>query len=412
MYIGSVFRYNKGTQDCEGGNTWFYYTNCPKLDIATSFVIDSSKFLFGYQPYVQLRSLSSGGLNFAINCTNVHVNATNLRLYGNKGYFGGNAHFYFMLFTSISIAIENSYLGAGQASRGAGALVFIGEDTAVNDKDSCSHHSLHFQNHHQLMYFSNVTFQENAAQNSGAGFQIEDRMEPGHWCANQLVVIENCHFIGNTINDSWVGGGAAARFSSAALSQLVYPSCMKRNIQIQFRNTTFENNTIHSYESYPRVFESTLSIESYVNVTFVNCTFIGNQGSAIYAFQTDIIFQGNNTFHNNSGKLGAGLSLFVNSFLYLKPHTNLLFSNNKAQYFGGAIFTDLEVEIPGTVLPCFFQVLKEGLEEQTAVSSIHVEFVNNTAKTAGSSLYGGYLNDCQGLGLPVSGFDVFKKIFH
>jgi len=94
------------------------------------------------------------------------------------------------------------------------------------------------------------------------------------------------------------------------------------------------------------VFESTLSIESYVNVTFVNCTFIGNQGSAIYAFQTDIIFQGKNTFHKNSGKLGAGLSLFVNSFLYLKPHTNLLFSNNKAQYFGGAIFTDLEVEIP------------------------------------------------------------------
>jgi len=227
LITGSVFRYNRGTQDCEGGNTWFYYTNCPKLDIATSFVIDSSKFLFGYKPYVQLRSLSSGGLNFAMNCTNVHVNATNLRLYGNEGYFGGNAHFYFLLFTSISVTIENSYLGAGQASRGAGALVFIGEDTAVNDKDSCSHHSLHFQNHHQLMYFSNVTFQENAAQNSGAGFQIEDRMEPGHWCANQLVVIENCHFIRNTINDSWGGGGAAARFSSAALSQLVYPSCMK-----------------------------------------------------------------------------------------------------------------------------------------------------------------------------------------
>ena len=180
-------------------------------------------------------------------------------------------------------------------------------------------------------------------------------------------------------------------------------------MQIQFRNTTFENNMIHSYS---RVFESAIAIESYVNVTFVNCTFIGNQGSAIYAFQTDVIFQGKNTFHNNSGKLGAGLSLFVNSFLYLKPHTNLLFSNNKAQYFGGAIFTDLEMEIPETVLPCFFQVLKEGLEEQTAVSSIHVEFVNNTAGTAGSSLYGGYLDDCQGLGLLVSGFEVFKKIFH
>jgi len=64
------------------------------------------------------------------------------------------------------------------------------------------------------------------------------------------------------------------------------------------------------------------------------------------------------------------------------------------------------------LLDASFRYLKKGLEEQTAVSSIHVEFVNNTARTAGYSLYGGYLDDCQGLGLHVSGFDVFKKIFH
>jgi len=147
---------------------------------------------------------------------------------------------------------------------------------------------------------------------------------------------------------------------------------------------------------------STLSIESYVNVTFINYTFIGNQVSALYAFQTDIMFQGKNTLHNNSGKLGAGLSLFMNSFLYLKPHTNLLLLNNKAQYFGGAIFTDLEVEIPGTVFFASSRYSQKVLGEQTAVNTIHVEFVNNTAGTAGSSLYGGYLNDCQGLGLLVS----------
>ena len=26
LITGSVFRYNRGTQDCEGGNTWFYYS--------------------------------------------------------------------------------------------------------------------------------------------------------------------------------------------------------------------------------------------------------------------------------------------------------------------------------------------------------------------------------------------------
>jgi len=84
-----------------------------------------------------------------LNCTNVHVNATNLRLYGNEGYFGGNAQFYFMLFTNFSITLEDSILGVGQASRAAGALVAIDEDTAVNDEDSCGDYSVLNQNYHK-----------------------------------------------------------------------------------------------------------------------------------------------------------------------------------------------------------------------------------------------------------------------
>jgi len=171
---GSVFRHNRATQDCVGGNTWFYYSNCPELDIATSLEIGSTKFLFGYQSHVQFHSLGSGGLNFVMNCTNVHIIATKLGLYNNDGYFGGNAQFYFFLFTNISITLENSYLGAGQASRGAGALVAIDETTAVNDKDSCGDYSVLNQKYHKLVHLSNVTFSENSARTSGAGFQIED----------------------------------------------------------------------------------------------------------------------------------------------------------------------------------------------------------------------------------------------
>jgi len=137
-------------QDCVGGNTYFFYGNCPKLDITTSLVIDSSKFLFGYQPQVQNHWEGSGGLNFLMNCANVYINASNLKLSGNKGYFGGNVQFFFKLFTNVSVILEDSILDAGQASRGAGAFVAIDQDTAVNDEDSCSHHSLHFWNHHQL----------------------------------------------------------------------------------------------------------------------------------------------------------------------------------------------------------------------------------------------------------------------
>ena len=109
-------------------------------------------------------------------------------------------------------------------------------------------------------------------------------------------------------------------------------------------------------------------------------------------------------FRNNYGIVGAGLSLFMNSFMYLKPHTKLLFANNYALLFGGAIFTDLEVEIPST-LPCFFQVLTEDFLNTIQVTS-------NTAGFAGSSLYGGYLDECHGMGLSVSGLSMFKKIFY
>ena len=180
LITNSIFRYNKATLDCVGGNTWIYYGNCPKLDTPTLLTISSSRFLFGKQFHVQFLSLGSGGLNFVMNCTNVSVYATNLTLHGNEGYFGGNMYLYFLLFTNISVTLENSSLTAGSASRGAGALIIIDQDVAVNDKHSCGDHSVLNQKHHQLVYLSNVTFDGNSAGISGAGLQIEDRITPGY----------------------------------------------------------------------------------------------------------------------------------------------------------------------------------------------------------------------------------------
>jgi len=45
---------------------------------------------------------------------NVYINASNLKLLSNDGYFGKNAQFCFMLFTSISVTLEDSILDAGQ----------------------------------------------------------------------------------------------------------------------------------------------------------------------------------------------------------------------------------------------------------------------------------------------------------
>ena len=190
----SVFRYNRATQDCIGGNAWIYYGNCPNRGTASSLIINSSQFLFGKVPITQSHSLGTGGLSFYIKCTNVSVNAANLTMYGNEGHYGGNLCIHFWLFTNISVTMENSYLGAGRGSRGGGVFVKIDPDVPVNDKYSCGDHSVLNQKSHQLVYFSNVTFDGNSAGNSGAGLEIED-FTPGYLCAVQLVMIDDSVFI-------------------------------------------------------------------------------------------------------------------------------------------------------------------------------------------------------------------------
>ena len=405
LITNSIFRYNIGTQDCIGANTWIYYGNCPKLETPTLLTISTSQFLFGKQFHVQFLSLGSGGLNFVMNCTNVSVYATNLTLYGNEGYFGGNLYLYFLLFTNISVTLQNSSLTAGCSSRGAGALVIIDQDVAVNDKYSCGDHSVLNQKHHQLIYLSNVTFDGNSAEHSGGGLQIEDRITPGYLCAIQLVVIENSVFTNNTLTASWLNGQAVRLGTFPYTVQIYNDVQTKRNIQTEFRNTKFKN---HERDHF-----AVVKIESYVNVTFSNCTFLDNKATAIQVLQTDVIFEGNNTFQNNRGISGAGLSLFMNSYMYLKPHTNLQFFNNHALSVGGAIYTDLTLKLPGLILPCFFQVITEGQEEAFVMSTISVEFVNNTAGIAGSSLYGGYIEGCKGFNrLDTGGVAAFKNMFH
>ena len=106
----------------------------------------------------------------------------------------------------------------------------------------------------------------------------------------------------------------------------------------------------------------------------VTFTFENSMDSVLDAFDSRLIFQGNNTFKNNSALVGAGIYL-LQSYLHVHPHTNILFENNHAVYVGGAIYTEDQ--------PCFFDI-----DLQRVYKTINVNFINNTAGSAGSALYG------------------------
>ena len=117
---------------------------------------------------------------------------------------------------------------------------------------------------------------------------------------------------------------------------------------------------------------------SYVNVTFLSCTFLNSKAVAIHVFQTNVIFWGDNTlmWYFKTAVVVLVQGSIVHE-LYLKPHTNQLLTTNHIPSVGGAVYTDLTLESPGLTLSCFFQVSTEGQKE--VISTISVEFVNITA---------------------------------
>ena len=115
-------------------------------------------------------------------------------------------------------------------------------------------------------------------------------------------------------------------------------------------------------------------------VLLIDCTFQKNVHSAIHATSSKIIFQGTNIFSYNSGYTGGGVSL-AESFMYLMPHTHVMFENNQAYSRGGAIYIHLAHQ-------CFFKEVFPNSKD-----TIRVTFINNTAEFAGASIYG-EIRDC------------------
>ncbi len=142
------------------------------------------------------------------------------------------------------------------------------------------------------------------------------------------------------------------------------------------RNTSFVGR---NHESGMGVQNSVIFLSN-AAILFVNCTFENNTGSSLISAQfSKVVFQANNVFRNSSAPIGAGIRLMLGSYMYLEPHTNILFEGNHADYVGGAIYTDSK---PGE--QCFYRDTDSIISEDT----VTVNFFRNTANFAGSSIYG------------------------
>ena len=107
-----------------------------------------------------------------------------------------------------------------------------------------------------------------------------------------VYIIENCSFV----NNSGSPGSALAVSQVDTFGTIGSPPSLKLAIQLVFRNCSFFGN------SYPSIFRPN-SIQNFEqdlfnvvflhlvqDITFINCTFKGNNGTALYTYGTPFSF--------------------------------------------------------------------------------------------------------------------------
>ena len=132
------------------------------------------------------------------------------------------------------------------------------------------------------------------------------------------------------------------------------------------------------------------------NITFVGTSYFygntGSSGGAIQSSDSNIMFSGTAYFERNVADIGGAMLLGETSKLILKPKLNISFILNHANDSGGALyFRDSQCSLGTTKLDCF--IIIDG--PLASISNVSLHFVNNSAGSTGSVLYGGQFDKCR-----------------
>ena len=147
-----------------------------------------------------------------------------------------------------------------------------------------------------------------------------------------------------------------------------------------------------------------------------NVTFLRNSaqqyGGAILVDGSTIVVESEAmaAFIENEAYNGGAIAFQNDARIILKSHSKITFKRNHAHQYGGALYVEeptpeIHFHLYSYKIRCFFDI-------PTSLHAIpRLLFANNTADTAGSSLYGGWVNFCtNSKGKP--GMVVFNEMFH
>ena len=296
---------------------------------------------------------------------------------------------------------------------------------------------------HVVLYNLHVTERESYRMSSRPGISVEYEpyyTAPGikhHGIHHRIIIIKQSHLRGSCIairnqkpllkHDLYIEirsvvssesyCSSAVTVESTAYLSIENTSIIRSNyniFEIVSSTVYFENTTLFSsnhgtftvkhgnvtfigllqvLSNSPVEFESTFilrqsKITFYQNILFQSNS--GIQGGAISAYDSILILNNSAVaFLSNSADNGGAISLKDGSVLRMYDNSTLYFYENHANHYGGGIYVEeAHLWSPDTFsLKCFV--------ETNAHHASRIIFANNTAKLAGKSLFGGWIDMCE-----------------
>jgi predicted outer membrane repeat protein len=381
---------------CSGGNALFVYEDlkqCPPNSIQYTLQILESIFTVGVNGFggrLPDEFLTRGaGLGIVLSQSSygVTVIMNGIVLYGNSALIGANLYVAtYEVVDNSTISLNNSriILANGgllsqanffeQSGSSSGGLHFDYSITIEGNTPPVCRNKQKYQE--EILRITNCVFDQNVAL-IGAGAFIEIRT-----CTKEHTArfrIENSTFSNN------VGTSGTAIYVSRQES-------VEGTGQVMFEGVNFTTNRYvtpirNLTELYTNFQLNAVQIIQAENVSFKNCMFSENEGSALFGFFSDIFMSNSVVFEGNNGIAGGAVNLEY-SHLIFTPHTRVTFRDNYALTHGGAINAIGRSDV---IFPCPFQVLDPSMLPDPNVT---LHFEGNYAEQAGSVLYGGSVDRC------------------
>ena len=331
---------------------------------------------------------NGGGCYIAVlsNMVSVQIQFISCEFIGNQAFLGSGLSVNYKPHDSsdrvrnnVSIKIENSQFtsnGCNKSSVFGGALYIYFNFMFERSTSIANYH----------FTARNVSFLQNYAKFGGSVTGYFKGRLPFEDCLNP-VMFDNCTFVQNQAHM----GSAIYLTPSVFLWGYTFTP--------QFKNCLFLNNSVFSEHSRSPQTQTIPGIGTiYTRLQKINFhgfnQFRNNFGSAVYVVNGVVNFQNSGSqFHNNTGLRGGAVALGGRSKLVL-GQKNYEFVNNRAVFYGGAIYVSLiDFSDFSASKDCFIEYVDENTDNEWRAN---ITFTGNTAKDSmsGHALYATSLHPC------------------